>query len=331
VSKSVLGIDIGDYSIKCVELKKDKVVKFRSIELPENLVSDGEIVSVDAMANFIHEKVKKEFTTRDVAVVLPDNLTYIRRLTLPFMTVPQLKVNLPFEFHDVVKDEPDKFSFDYAVVKKADPSQQLDLIAAAVRTELVDRYQEVFKKAGFRLSMLSPRELAIGPLIEAVSPVESGKDYATIDIGYKVTRIDIFKGGVYDLTRTMDVGTLDLEKVCCNVLKCESRMARFHLRDNTKDILNHEDAYSVYESISVEVMRCLRYYSYENPNNTLESLYIYGGGAKVKQFKSAIESLVPLRVIDLSTYTTNYNVDNSLGDAFSATAIGFTYGGEYGK
>lgn len=331
MSKSVLGIDIGDYSIKCVELKKDKVVKFKSIELPENLVADGEIISVDAMASFLSDTVKKQFKTRDVAVVLPDNVTYIRRLKFPYMTTSQLKVNLPFEFHDVVKDEPDKFTYDYSVVTPGSPDEQLDVIAAAIKTELVNKYQETFKKAGFHVVMLSPRELLIGPMIEAVSPVEVGKDYATIDIGYKVTRIDIFKGGVYDLTRTMDVGTEDLEKVACDVLKCDKRMASFHIRDNTKDILNNEASNNVYESISVEVMRCLRYYSYENPNNSLESIYIYGGGAKVKQYKSAIESMVPLDVIDLSTYISKFNVDNSLGDGFSATAIAFTYGGAYGK
>ncbi|MCQ2516126.1 MAG: pilus assembly protein PilM [Saccharofermentans sp.] len=331
MSKAVLGIDIGDFSIKCVEIKKDKVVSFKSIELPENMVADGEILSVEAMAEFLKNTVKKQFKTRDVAVVIPDNVTYIRRLKFPSMTVAQLKVNLPFEFHDVVKDEPDKFSYDYSVVNAGSSDSQLEVIAAAIRTELVDKYQEIFKKAGFRIVMLSPRELSIGPLIETVSPIETGKDYATIDIGYKVTRIDIFKGGIYDLTRTIDVGTEDLEKVCCDVLKCEKRMAKFHIRDNTKDILNMEESYNVYESISVEVMRCLRYYSYENPNNSLESIYIYGGGAKVKQFSTAIESLVPLSVIDLSTYVSKYNMDNSLGDGFSATAIGLTYGGAHGK
>ncbi len=38
-------------------------------------------------------------------------------LRLPLMTEEQLRLNLPYEFHDYIGDEMDKYVFDYAMIR----------------------------------------------------------------------------------------------------------------------------------------------------------------------------------------------------------------------
>lgn len=85
-------------------------------ELPDNMVSGGEIVSMDAMADFIKEMAKENGISRGAAaVILPGTLVFTRNVTVPAMTDGQLLYNLPFEFKDYLTQEKNKYYFDYAV------------------------------------------------------------------------------------------------------------------------------------------------------------------------------------------------------------------------
>ena len=41
----------------------------------------------------------------------------MRRFEMPLMTEEQLRLNLPYEFHDYIGDEMDKYVFDYAMIQ----------------------------------------------------------------------------------------------------------------------------------------------------------------------------------------------------------------------
>ncbi|MCH4153770.1 MAG: pilus assembly protein PilM [Saccharofermentans sp.] len=333
MAKSVLGIDIGNFSLKAAEWRGDVLKEFASFELPENLVKSDEVVAFEALGEFIRKEVRKHFSTRDVALVLPAPVSYVRRLKLPLMTISQLNSNLPYEFHDIVKDDADKYLYDYSVIDRiqVDGKEYLDMTAAAVSKELIAKYSDMFRRAGFKLVKISPREISLGHLIQVVSPFEKGKDFATLDLGYETTKVDIFKGGVYDLTRTLDLGVSHIEAAAANVLHCDRHLARIHVRDNTDNVLDSEQVRNIMDEVAVEVMRAVNYYTYENPDNTLENFYVYGGGARLPQYTAAIQSAVPLNLMSSLQTKNKYNINDSLNDGLAAVAIGMKLGGTYGN
>ncbi len=328
---SVLGIDIGNYSLKAAEWKNGHLKDFDVFDMPGNLVRGEEIIAYEALGDFLHDAVRKRFKTHDVALVLPDSQCYIRRLKMPLMTEQQLAVNLPYEFHDIVKDNADSFIFDYSIIGRSSDgnNELLDMTAAAASKELIDKLKDVFARNGFRLVKVAPRVISTGKLIQAVSPFDKDKDFATLDLGYEFTKIDIYKGGVYDLTRTIELGMAHVEAAAGSFLKCESHSARMRMRENEKGVLDSEQVRGVFDSIAVEVMRAVNYYTFENPENTLDNFYIYGGGARYKQFEDAIKNAVPLNIIKFLGNDSKYNVRDSLNDGLAAVAIGMKLGGRY--
>ena len=56
----------------------------------------------------------------------------------------------------------------------------------------------------------------------------------------------------------------------------------------------------LYDFIAVEIMRAINYYTYENRDNTLETLYYYGGGSAVTPLIETIRSTVDLDVKPIS-------------------------------
>lgn len=152
----ITAFDIGECMVKAVCFTGGKLKKVMAKELPDNMVSGGEIVSMDAMADFIKEMAKENGISRGAAaVILPGTLVFTRNVTVPAMTDGQLLYNLPFEFKDYLTQEKNKYYFDYAVqdtVKDEEGNvKELQLFVCATLKSTVEEYRAMLRRAGFNL------------------------------------------------------------------------------------------------------------------------------------------------------------------------------------
>lgn len=325
MSKIMLGMEIGASRLKIAEMKDDMLSRFDAVYLPDNIVRGDELVAYDAMSEFLKENARKKFRTKSVALVLPDSATYVRRLNMPAMTEAQLKVNLPYEFHDVINDDKAGYLFDYAMIRMNSNSDgkpvSMDLMASAVSRELIEQYQDMFRHAGMKLVKAAPRIMALGALVRTVSEDAAAGDFAMLDLGNAGTRVDIFHNGVYEVTRSIDIGIHDVVTAASEVLSCDPHIAREYLADDQDNVLESEECRNVYSSISVEVMRAINYYTYENRDNNLENLYFCGGGAWIQPLMQELANTIPLKLVSLSQLSEDYDVSNALTDGPCAVGI----------
>lgn len=164
MSARVTGIYIGTTSVRLVEVKNGKPVRFIEEDLPDNMVRNGQIVAFNALGEYLREVRKKDkIRTTAAAVVLSDEVCVTRRVRLPKMTVAQLKVNLPYEFHDYIQGNPADYVFDYALIRM--DGSTMELMACAASKKLIDRYRSMLKRAGFKLTSLAPEEIAFQNIV----------------------------------------------------------------------------------------------------------------------------------------------------------------------
>ena len=113
----MLGLDFGASTLKWTLMERGSVKQAQELPLPENLTRDSHIGSVQMMGDTLRDSIRQNRVGRKpCAVVLPAENVIVRHLTMPYMTVDQLVLNLPYEFHDFIKDEKENYFFDYAVV-----------------------------------------------------------------------------------------------------------------------------------------------------------------------------------------------------------------------
>lgn len=294
MKKDVVGIEIGSSTTKLV-MDDSYIV----VNTPENSVNGEELVAFDGMSEFIHDTLKENnMKAKKVALVLPDSDVYLNRVTMPYMTTKQLQVNLPYEFKKVIGKEKDNYLYDYALASYIQDDSgkivDMDLLAGAVSSSLIEKYKEMFKKAGLKLVQATPRELAIMNVLRKSKKVTG--DIALVDLGYSYTRIDIYKDGIYETSKTLEKGVKDMAEIASEILYCDTHIALEYLKVNKDNVLSHERMINLYENIAVEIMRAINYYTYENRENTLENLYVYGGGAHIESFVSTIKTNVSLDV-----------------------------------
>ena len=332
MANGLLGMEFGSSRLKIAEVRDHKVVRFATADMPDNIIRNGEIVSLDGLADVLQEVLKEQkFSAKKVCLAVPDAETIIRRLQFPLMTEAQLKVNLPFEFHDFITGEKDDYLFDCAMIGiESDESGKdtgMDLLGVAVSKQKMLDYQTMFRRIGLKLVEAAPASLAIGCLLNQLVPESRNRDFAVLDLGYHSSDILMFSDGIYDTKRTYELGCEAMAQRIAEQKNCDIHIASLHLKQNKDGVLDSEAVSDISGEIAVNVMRAVNYYTYEKRDNSLEVLYVTGGGAWIEPLVKQISDTVPLKVVLLSSLK-NAAVSDEEALISGSAACGICFYGE---
>lgn len=332
MAKSCLGIDIGKDQLKLVLMKGETIQKAVSVQMPEGLLKEGRIVSVETTGELIRKTMKEnKIRCKEAAVVVSSGVCFLRNVTMPEMTADQLVYNLPYEFRDYITDELKKYVFDYSwgsveelpKVKKpkkqpkkkkgeekpdekAEDSEErrgeMELLAAAAPLEAIDDLRLMARKAGLKFTFAAPEVSACENLLHYKLKEESDKDkeYGILDLGSTSSRLLIFKGDRHQVTRIIERGMEQVEELLADSLHIDIHLAHTWLLTNHEDCVNSEICQDAFSQISVELMRALNFYQFSNPDSRLEDIYICGGGASIESMRESLKENLDVTIHDAS-------------------------------
>lgn len=332
MAKSCLGIDIGKDQLKLVLMKGENIQKAVSVQMPEGLLKEGRIVSVETTGELIRKTMKEnKIRCKEAAVVVSSGVCFLRNVTMPEMTADQLVYNLPYEFRDYITDELKKYVFDYSwgsaeelpkakkpkkqpkkkkgeekPDEKAEDSEErrgeMELLAAAAPLEAIDDLRLMARKAGLKLTFAAPEVSACENLLHYKLKEESDKDkeYGILDLGSTSSRLLIFKGDRHQVTRIIERGMEQVEELLADSLHIDIHLAHTWLLTNHEDCVNSEICQDAFSQISVELMRALNFYQFSNPDSHLEDIYICGGGASIESMRESLKENLDVTIHDAS-------------------------------
>ena len=355
MAKSCLGIDIGKDQLKLVLMKGENIVKTASVQMPEGLLKDGRIVSVETTGELIRKTMKEnKIRCKEAAVVVSSGICFLRNVTMPEMTAEQLVYNLPYEFRDYITDELKKYVFDYSwgsgeempkgkKLKKASKKKEekpeeeenqkrneMELLAAAAPLEVMDDLRLMTRKAGLKLTFAAPEVSACENLLHYKLRNEQDKDkeYGILDLGSTSSRLFIFKGDRHQVTRVIERGMEQVEELLADTFHIDIHLARTWLLANHEDCIHSEVCQDAFSQISVELMRALNFYQFSNPESRLEDIYICGGGASIATMRQSLEENLDVKIHEAGELLERMNGSgdetSSLWMLAAGTALGRT-------
>lgn len=299
MASKLIGIDVSATALRITLCDKRGPVRFLETRLPEHMVRDNQIVSWEAMGDFLKETLKNErIRAKDACITVPESAVYIQHVVLPPMSESQLKVNLPYEFHDYINRDMDKYIYDYAV--NHIDAEKMDLLAVAASRELVDRYAGMCRRAGLKLRILAPDVIAFRNLLRvygAHQTEESGKkDYVILDLGDESAHLHFFTNGEFEVTRSLDTGCLSLVEGVATDTGIDPHLILMGQSGTlTEEAEQKNEAFlDQCNNLALSVMRVLNFYSYNNPNNNIDALYVCGVGIRLKPLMDEIASNIEL-------------------------------------
>lgn len=325
MSKKCIGFDIGARSVHIAVREKDGVGRVVNVQTPEGLVRDGQILSFEAMGDFLKELRKTEkLRTKKAAMVLPASQCYCRRFTTAYMSESQLKFNLPYEFRDFISGEKEEYFYDYAVVntvrdENGEP-KELDLMAAAVKKTLTADLMAMFKKAGFKLATLVPEELAYINLLRAGG--NTGHGHCILDLGYGAIRLYMFVADRFENVRVMDFGCAALIQAVADQYSVDEHVAETYLNSDYNGCTRLPQCMDIYNSIAVEVTKAVNFYRFNSGGEELLHVHLGGGGTRNAALTDTLRRNLSLDLEDMSEFWPNLGEDTSKEAAVAAAAVG---------
>ena len=303
MASHMTGIDIGEKTLKLAHFVNGNLKKFASVDLPDNMISEGQIVSTEALSALIKETAKSNGIPRkDAALVLPSSLVHVRTVKVPVMSESQLKYNLPFEFKDYLTEDKNKYRFDYEVLEtimdaEGKATEQRLFACAALKAE-VEKFRVILARAGYILKFAVPEEYIYSKLFrgDCGIPAPAPEVCALVDLGHTGTRIHILRKGEYDTRRVVDLGISTLEEITAERSFTDVHMAQSYLRTNHDDIQSDKHCVEFYNRLSVEVLKAVNFYNYNNRELDLKDIYIIGGGALIKPLVDTIQQVTAMNI-----------------------------------
>lgn len=303
MAKAMLGLDIGNSTIKFAVADEQQVRHLFCLPLLEDLVKDDRIVSREAIAQEIRQAMKEQrISSRHVALVLPSERTIVRRMVVPYMTAEQLKINLPYEFHDFIQEDKDLFFYDYAVasVQKDEGNHPtgLELIGCAVRRETIEVFRDVLRMAGLRLERAVPDCLVYGNLIRNYerNHTDHPAEYCVVDMGHRAIRMHMFRGYIYETTRVIDIGGRSVDALIADHFGVDPHLAASYKQTNHENAQTIPACEELYSRVAVELMRAVNFYGFNTPNSDLRDIYFCGGLTNIRALMNEISHNVDLEM-----------------------------------
>ncbi len=321
--KTILGVDIGHDQLKLALVDDGVVIAAASAAMPENLLRDGELTSLDTMSDLIKQTMKENnIKANHAALVLPNESVYVKNVSVPMMTTDQLAYNLPFEFNDYITGEVSDYIFDYAVLPKEDngeeddqagekqadadpflqeeeePIESLELMAVGAPNSIITESQSMLRKAGLRMVKTAPALCTYISLIRKQKDtlMQEYEEFGILDLGYNSIRMYMYKGDRHVATRVLEIGLRSLDSVIADIYGVEVHLAHTYLMANFDKCLEKEECMNSFENIAVELMRAMNFYRFSNPDSTMTDMWLCGGGAVIRPLTDAIGEMLDMRL-----------------------------------
>jgi type IV pilus assembly protein PilM len=287
--RSPIGLDVGSGFLKVVQLKDVKggyeLELFEMLPLAPELIVDGSIIDSLRLVDALKELTRKtKIKSKDVTISMAGHSSVIiKRVSLPDMSEEELSESIKFEAEQYIPFDIDDVNLDFQILGPKEEPGQMDVLLVAVKKDIISEYISVVKEAGFNCQIVDVNSFALENIYEINYEIESDKNVALINIGASTINMNILKGGVSVFTRDSAVGSNLHTEVLQREFNLTYEVAERLKRGESVDNVSSEDAFSVMdlasEEIIGEVNRSLEYFHEE-----VNEVVLSGGCSLVKDF-----------------------------------------------
>ncbi len=301
---SYLGVDIGDSSLKMVELqKRGKKIYLTNYAFSEN-VSDIKFTKIDDSAYLAKaiNKVRAEakISAKKATASLPTFAVFSSIITLSGIDKKNLTEAVLEEAKKVIPLPLEEMKIDFKIVPEVGDSKSsiksnTRVFLTCSPRKIVRKYIDIFHQAGLELSYLET---------ETFSLVRSliGNDKSTImivEIGANSTDISVVRESIPVLNRSLEVCGSTITKTLMEKLSLtitQAEQFKLDLATSGKVTEIHPVILKTISPIISEIKYMLDFYNNSN-SNTVEKIILSGGSSLLPNLANYLSSKLNIQVI----------------------------------
>lgn len=344
--KTIVGIDISASSIRAVELSdasktRPTLVRHHEIQLPPGAVNRGEVMEPRTVATALKQLWSAGgFKAKDVVLGIGNSRVLARDLTVPKMSIAQIRESLPFQVQEMLPFPAENALLDFYPISEGvgDSGPVINgLLVAAIKEAVLGNVTAV------QLAGLNPIEVDLLPfaLIRVLLRGEQAiGTTAIIEVGGSTTTVVVATNSIPVFVRIIPTGGDDLTaaistKLGISVERAEELKCSKGLRAPIVTIEDQQVVSTIYE-VTSELITSLRntlsYFAGSRPGDVVARVVLTGGGALLSGFGEALSEFTrlpvtlgsPLEAVQIPRRLEGDAVRNNAGSL--AVAIGLAMG-----
>jgi type IV pilus assembly protein PilM len=301
-SRNLIGLDIGDSSIKVVELKDlgkgrgFQLAKMGSESLSAEAIVDGAIMDSQLVIETIQRLFQRlNIKNTQVATALSGHSVIVKRISLPVMTAAELAESIHWEAEQYIPFDIDDVNLDYQILEGSSLSGEgnMDVLLAAAKKDKINDYTSVVTQAGLQPAAVDIAAFALQNAFEANYEFEPHQVIALVDVGAAVSSITVLHGGTSVYWRDINVGGNQYTDAIQKELNLSGEQAEKIKRGDDLDGIPYERVLpilsAVNEDVGTEIQKTLDFFKQISATDeSLDRLYVTGGSAQVIHLKEAL-------------------------------------------
>uniref|UniRef100_UPI0030D9354B type IV pilus biogenesis protein PilM n=2 Tax=Cyanobacteriota TaxID=1117 RepID=UPI0030D9354B len=217
-----IGIEIAPERINIAQLRKQgqgfKLTMLSSKEVPEGVFQEGKIIDAPALAELIKEAIaESKIKVQNVATAVSGREAVVRVIPVPaelddkelreMVLDHEAGLYLPFP-----REEADVDYQKLGFFTDEDGIEKVQVLLVATRKDVTDTYIETFREAGLKIDVLEISSFSlIRTIREQLRQFGPQEAAVLVDIEFDSTEIAIIVDGVPQFSRTVPIGTYQLQ------------------------------------------------------------------------------------------------------------------------
>lgn len=324
LTKNIVGIDIGSYSLKVVECQRagEKVtlLNYEIRRLPKPAEANG-ILSQSEISAFIRQTLKEiGIKTSEAVSELTGPWMVARHLFLPDLADEELreairwgsKSDFPFSLEEAIID-----FHKIGAIKREDEEPEVEIIAAVATRQVAEEQIALLKEAGVKPLSLSIPSFDLMQAYRFTQETPWSETAAVIDLGHKSTQIIVLKEGNLKFSRKIAVAGDAFTQSLTGSYGLEGRSLEIDepLAEQIKlkvNLMEEGEAGqliggvpwdqvqkrlgSVMDRLLLEVERSLNYYKTQFKDYEIKRVLLTGGGSLLEGLPGVLEKNLEIPV-----------------------------------
>ena len=301
--KIVLGLDIGTYSIKAIELTVQGsryVISNFGYELAEGT---GEDAKLRAIRNLIS---RGRFKAPRIVTSVSGRSVIVRYVNIRKMADEELKQSIQYEADKYIPFSVSEVVLDCQRIESIEmPSGEMKILLVAVKRNLIDEHITLLKSANLSPSIIDVDSFALGNAYAICFGKEASADTgkkarALIDIGASKTNINIMNGLVSEFTREVYVGGNDFTENISKKLTVEPiEVEKLKKNPAGREGEIKEAITPALDDMQNEIQLSFDFYENEYDSEVGE-IYLSGGGAMLTGIEESFSQVFSRPVLKWS-------------------------------
>ena len=315
----LVGVDIGSYAVKVVEIihnKKGRFLKnFGMIQLPRNTIREGDITDQDVVVTALKKLFRNlRIRNQNVAVALSGYPVMAKRITLPAANRQSIESTIhdqaeqyiPFDINDVNLDFDimDGEVHEKGGEEKNEESVEVMLVAA--KKDVIDAYVNVLMAAGLNPGVLDVDVFALQNAAETCIPGET-EGYAIVNVGAEELGINTVVEGTSLFSRDSSFGGSQITDLIMGHFDVDFETAEEikvgAVKDKPWDKKLETSVAGVVADWVQEIKRALDFVETTYPDKTIGKIFVCGGSCRIRGFQEYLEVHTGLPVRELNPFS----------------------------